>query len=34
MAEKVTRVLHSQGLNAAKYDQLARLAVLCGQVRA
>jgi len=34
MAEKVTRVLHSQGLNAAKYDRLARTAVLCGQVRA
>ena len=34
MAEKVTRVLHSRGLNAAKYDRLARLAVLCGQVRA
>ena len=34
MAEKVTRVLHSQGLNAAKYDRLARIAVLCGQVRA
>ncbi|MYA05962.1 MAG: transposase, partial [Caldilineaceae bacterium SB0664_bin_22] len=33
MAEKVTRVLHSQGLNAAKYDRLARIAVLCGQVR-
>ena len=34
MAEKVTRVLHSQGLNAAKYNRLARIAVLCGQVRA
>ncbi len=34
MAEKVTRMLHSQGLNAAKYDRLARTAVLCGQVRA
>ena len=34
MAEKVTRLLHSQGLNAAKYDRLARIAVLCGQVRA
>ena len=34
MAEKVTRVLHSQGLNAAKYDRLSRIAVLCGQVRA
>ncbi|MYD91690.1 MAG: hypothetical protein F4Y08_15380, partial [Caldilineaceae bacterium SB0662_bin_9] len=33
MAEKVTRVLHSQGLNAAKYDRLSRIAVLCGQVR-
>ena len=34
MAEKVTRVLHSRGLNAAKYNRLARIAVLCGQVRA
>ena len=34
MAEKVTRILHSQGLNRDKYDRLARLAVLCGQVRA
>ncbi|MXZ25710.1 MAG: hypothetical protein F4Y80_12795 [Caldilineaceae bacterium SB0665_bin_21] len=34
MAEKVTRVFHSQGLNAAKYNRLARSAVLCGQVRA
>ena len=34
MAEKVTRVLHSQGLNAAKYDRLARIAVQCGKVRA
>ena len=33
MAEKVTRILHSRGLNAAKYDRLARIAVLCGQVR-
>ncbi len=33
MAEKVTRLLRSQGLNAAKYDWLARIAVLCGQVR-
>jgi len=34
MAEKVTRILCSQGLNAAKYDRLTRIAVLCGQVRA
>ncbi|MDE0672076.1 MAG: hypothetical protein F4Y08_00470 [Caldilineaceae bacterium SB0662_bin_9] len=34
MAEKVTRILHSQGLNRAKYDRLARIVVLCGQVRA
>ena len=34
MAEKVTRILHSRGLNAAKYDRLSRIAVLCGQVRA
>ena len=34
MAEKVTRLLRSQGLNAAKYDRLSRIAVLCGQVRA
>ena len=34
MAEKVTRVLHSQGLNRDKYDRLARIAVLCGKVRA
>ena len=34
MAEKVTRILRSQGLNAAKYDRLSRIAVLCGQVRA
>ena len=34
MAEKVTRVLHSQGLNRDKYDRLARIAILCGKVRA
>ncbi len=34
MAEKVTRILRSQGLNAAKYDRLTRIAILCGQVRA
>ncbi len=34
MAEKVTRVLHSQGLNRDKYDRLARIAVQCGKVRA
>ena len=34
MAEKVTRVLHSRGLNRDKYDRLARIANLCGQVRA
>ena len=34
MAEKVTRLLHSQGLNRDKYDCLARIAILCGQVRA
>ena len=34
MAEKVTRMLHSQGLNAAKYDRLSDLAALCGRVRA
>lgn len=33
MAEKVTRVLHSQGLSRGKYDRLARLAILCGKVR-
>ncbi|MDE0672102.1 MAG: hypothetical protein OXH72_10215, partial [Caldilineaceae bacterium] len=33
MAEKVTRILHSQGLNRDKYDRLVRLAVLCGKVR-
>ena len=33
MAEKVTRILHSQGLNRDKYDRLARIAVLCGKVR-
>ncbi|MYC61709.1 MAG: hypothetical protein F4X16_02555, partial [Caldilineaceae bacterium SB0661_bin_34] len=34
MAEKVTRILHSQGLNAAKYDRLSDMAALCGRVRA
>ncbi|MYA04319.1 MAG: transposase, partial [Caldilineaceae bacterium SB0664_bin_22] len=34
MAEKVTRILHSQGLNRDKYDRLAWIAVLCGKVRA
>ncbi len=34
MAEKVTRLLHSQGLNAAKYDRLSAMAALCGRVRA
>ena len=34
MAEKVTRLLHSPGLNRDKYDWWARTAVLCGQVRA
>ncbi len=34
MSPKVTRVLHSQGLNRDKYDRLSRIAVLCGQVRA
>ena len=34
MTEKVTRLLHSQGLNRDKYDRLTRIAVLCGQVRA
>ncbi len=33
MAEKVTRVLHSQGLNAAKYDRLSDMAARCGRVR-
>ena len=33
MAEKVTRSLHSQGLNRDKYDRLARIAILCGKVR-
>ena len=30
---KVTRILHSQGLNASKYSRLSEMAVLCGQVR-
>ena len=34
MDEKVTRILHSQGLNAAKYERLSVMAVLCGRVRA
>ena len=34
MAEKVTRLLRSQGLNAAKYDRLSDMAALCGRVRA
>ena len=34
MVEKVTRSLRSERLNRAKYDRLARLAVLCGKVRA
>ncbi len=33
MAEKVTRILHSQGLNRSKYDRLSDLAARCGQVR-
>ncbi len=33
MAEKVTRILRSEGLNRDKYDRLARIAVLCGKVR-
>ena len=33
MAGKVTRILHSQGLNRDKYDRRARIAVLCGRVR-
>ena len=32
--KKVTRILHSQGLNASKYDRLAEMAVRCGRVRA
>ena len=32
MAGKVTRILHSQGLNRAKYDRLADLAARAGQV--
>ena len=31
---KVTRILHSQGLNRSKHDRLADMAVLCGRVRA
>ena len=31
---KVTRTLHSQGLNRSKHDRLADMAVLCGRVRA
>lgn len=34
MAEKVTRILHSQGLNRDEYDRLSRIAIPCGQVRA
>ncbi len=34
MAEKVTRILHSQGLNRAKYDRLADMAERAGGVRA
>ena len=30
---KVTRILHSQGLNRSKYSRLSEMAVLCGQVR-
>jgi IS605 OrfB family transposase len=33
MLPKATRILYSQGLNRDKYDRLARIAVLCGQVR-
>ena len=33
MAEKVTRLLPSQGLNRDQHDCLARLASLCGKVR-
>ena len=33
MSPKVTRILHSQGLNRDKHDRLARLAVLFGQMR-
>ncbi|MCE2466634.1 MAG: hypothetical protein J4G06_01325 [Caldilineaceae bacterium] len=34
MVEKVTRILHSQGLNRAKYDRLADMAERAGEVRA
>ncbi len=34
MVEKVTRILHSQGLNRAKYDRLADMAARVGRVRA
>ena len=30
---KVTRILHSWGLNRSKYDRLSEIAVLCGRVR-
>ena len=30
---KVTRILHSQGLNRSKYDRLSAMAVRCGRVR-
>ena len=33
MAEKVTRILHSRGLNRAKYARLSELAARCGRVR-
>ena len=31
---KVTRILHSRGANASKYDRLSAMAVRCGRVRA
>ena len=34
MAGKVTRILHSQGLNRAKHDRLADMAARVGRVRA
>ncbi|MCE2468488.1 MAG: hypothetical protein J4G06_10795 [Caldilineaceae bacterium] len=34
MVEKVTRILHSQGLNRAKYDRLADMAARAGGMRA
>ena len=30
---KATRILHSQGLNAAKYRRPSEMAVFCGRVR-